>query len=346
MPDPVLTLDTVRKAYGGCVAVADASLVLEAGQITCLLGPSGCGKSTLLRLIAGLERVDSGTIRAGSTLLSSSQSSASPDQRDIGLVFQDYALFPHLDTLENVAFGLDGRKRDRHARAEQLLHSFKLGHRIGVYPHTLSGGEQQRVAIARALARQPAAVLLDEPFSGLDGSLRAEVRRNVLSALRESGAAVLIVTHDPEEAMVMADQLALMADGRVLQSGTPQHCYLEPVSLQAARLLGEANVLRAWTEGGRVQTAFGAVPIQHGADERNGQLMVRPEGLRLDPAGVPAELVEAHFAGPYWELLVRIGDEAATVRHPSAEPPHEGQVGVAIDPARARFFAAGQAALT
>lgn len=338
LPDPVLTLHAVRKAYGDSIAVADASLTLEAGQITCLLGPSGCGKSTLLRLIAGLERLDAGTIHAGGRLLSSSHASAPPDQRDIGLVFQDYALFPHLDTLENVAFGLTGRRHDKKARAEQLLHSFKLGHRLGVYPHTLSGGEQQRVAIARALARRPAAVLLDEPFSGLDGDLRAEVSRTVLAALRDSGAAVLIVTHDPEDAMRMADQLALMADGRVLQTGTPAHCYLEPVSLQAARLLGETNIVRAEVRNGVAHTAFGAVPVSHPGENAQLRLMIRPEGLRLDPAGRQVELVEVHFAGPYWELLVQAGGERATVRHSGGIPPAPGRVSVAIDPARTRLF--------
>ena len=236
----VVTLTDVRRVYHGKAAVDGVSLTLEPGRIACLLGPSGCGKSTLLRLIAGLEPVDGGVVESAQGRLSDTGIHVPPERRDIGFVFQDYALFPHLTVEANVAFGLQKMPgAERRRLAQEALAHVGLDHRAASYPQALSGGEQQRVALARAMVRKPAVLLLDEPFSGLDGRLKAEVRDATLAALREAGAAALIVTHDAEEAMMMADDLALMKHGRILQTGSPRDCYLKPVSTSAARHQGD-----------------------------------------------------------------------------------------------------------
>jgi iron(III) transport system ATP-binding protein len=338
-PPPILDIRAVTRAYPGVVGLDAVSLGLHAGRITCLLGPSGCGKSTLLRLLAGLEPVDGGEIEAAGQLISAPGRTVPPEVRNIGLVFQDFALFPHLTVAQNVAFGLDGMDRKaRHARALELLERFKLVHRADAWPHTLSGGEQQRVAIARALAREPAALLLDEPFSGLDGDLKAEVRHVVLSGLRAARAAILIVTHDPEEAMLVADDLALMSSGRLLQTGSPEHCYLNPVSLAAARLLGPANLVPAEVRAGVARSPFGDLPV---ADTPDGTatLMIRPEGLRLAAEGAPVAVTEVHFGGAFHEVTVEADGITAALRHVGPNVPARGPAQVIIDPARARLLA-------
>jgi iron(III) transport system ATP-binding protein len=337
-PPPILSARAVSRSYGHVAAVSEASLDLRPGRMTCLLGPSGCGKSTLLRLIAGLEPLDGGEIEAAGRILSQPGRTVAPEDRGIGLVFQDYALFPHLTAAQNVAFGL--RKvgaRERRERAVLLLDQFKLAERADAWPHTLSGGEQQRVAIARALARQPAAILLDEPFSGLDGDLKAEVRHAVLSGLRQARAAVLIVTHDPEEALLMADDLALMAEGRVVQCGTPQECYLRPGSIAAARLLGETNLLPATVGGGIAETDFGEVAAPSTPDGP-AMVMVRPEGLWLSSDGAPAEVVSVRFGGAFYEVTLRANGTEVVLRHFDNPPAPLDEVKVRLDPLRVQTF--------
>lgn len=319
------------KAYDRKPAVIEADLTLEPGRISCLLGPSGCGKSTLLRMIAGLETPDTGTITADDQDITR----LPPEKRDIGLVFQDYALFPHLRIEDNVAFGLSALPPvERKARALALLERVRLGARARAWPGELSGGEQQRVALVRALAREPRAVLLDEPFSGLDAHLKGEVRDAALAALRASGAAVLIVTHDAEEAMLMADDLILMSDGRVLQRGTPEDCYLNPVSVDAARLLGEAEVLPARVVRGVAETAFGDVAAPGIADGA-ALVMVRPEGF-VPGSGVHADVSDVRFVGQGWRATLSAG--GTTVRARLASAPG-AQVSVDLDPSRVRVFA-------
>jgi iron(III) transport system ATP-binding protein len=333
-----LVIDQVVRRYGDKAAVDGASLTLEKARITCLLGPSGCGKSTLLRLIAGLEPLDGGRVLASQQLLSSPHVHVPPEQRDVGFVFQDYALFPHLTVAQNVAFGL--RKLDaaeRAARVEAELAQVHLLHRAGSYPQALSGGEQQRVALARALARRPAVVLLDEPFSGLDGRLKASVRDTMLRALREAGAATLIVTHDAEEALMMADQLALMEAGRILQAGSPRDCYLKPVSVPAAKLLGEASLLPARIAGGVARTPFGSVPAEGSG---SGVVSVRPEGVQVVKAGAQAEVVAAHFAGGFILLTLKADGVTVQCRSTLSEAPEVGaRVGVELDPRFCATFA-------
>lgn len=339
MNDPVLQLRRVSRHYGDRTAVSEASFALRAGRIACLLGPSGCGKSTLLRLIAGLEPVDEGAIEIGGVLASSPGISIEPEGRGVGLVFQDCALFPHLSVADNVAFGLTGMARARQRElVAGLLGRFHVDGLARAWPHTLSGGEQQRVAIARALAREPAILLLDEPFSGLDGQLRAQVRLSVLTDLRAMGASVLIVTHDPEEALQIADDMILMSGGRILQTGSPEECYRKPVSPEAARLLGDTVVLPATISDGTAHTLLGDVPA---AGFTNGlaSVLVRPESLRLDDAGVRATVVSRGFAGPFHTAEFEIEGSRVSARLTQAAPAVGTNVGVSLDPALASVFA-------
>ncbi|WGM39071.1 ABC transporter ATP-binding protein [Caulobacter sp. NIBR1757] len=335
-----LEVRDVRRAYGAVQALRGVTLTLEPGAITCLLGPSGCGKSTLLRLIAGLEPVDGGEILKAGALVSGPGVHVPAERRGIGLVFQDYALFPHLSGFGNAEFGLQAlppaRRKQQAADALARAH---IGQRGDAFPGQLSGGERQRVALARAIAPAPSVLLLDEPFSGLDGMLRAQVRDAALETLRQSGAAVLIVTHDAEEAMRMGDQLALMQAGAILQSGTPEDCYLRPTSLDAARLLGPANALPARIENGMAVTAWGAFPAGHGGDT----VIARPEAFVLSEKGVQAEVLERHYAGARCDLKLRAGDSAINARVPSLNAPRVGdRIHVRLDPALCTIVNAGE----
>lgn len=322
---PSLSVRSVTRRFGPATAVDGATLDLFPGRITCLLGPSGCGKSTLLRIIAGLEPADEGEIEGNGQLLEGPGTSLPPEARRIGLVFQDFALFGHLDVLANVTFGLKGmRPAEKAARGKELLQRFGLGGRASAWPHHLSGGEQQRVAIARALAPGPMALLLDEPFSGLDGDLRSRVRESVLAGLRGSDAAVLVVTHDPEEAMLLADELLLMAEGKILQQGTPEDCYRRPQSAVAARLLGRANFLPATVSSGRAECAFGSW-VARDRPDGPATAMLRPESLRPAPGGIAAQVMEVRFAGAWHEVRLRVGDQEAVMRMWD-QPPAQGAI--------------------
>ena len=326
-----LTLDDVRKLYGTKAAVDGVSLTLKAGKITCLLGPSGCGKSTLLRLIAGLEPLDGGTVSTDH-ILSGPGYHLPPEQRDIGFVFQDYALFPHISVEDNVAFGL---KRldpvERQKRALLQLHRVQLADRAKAFPQALSGGEQQRIALARALAREPALVLLDEPFSGLDAHLKAGVRDATLEALRDAGTAALIVTHDAEEALLMADHLALMDQGQILQTGTPKDCYRRPVSLSAARLLGPVNPIAVIVKDNKADTGLGRLDAT-GLADGPAIAIVRPEALTLTTDGTPALVLANRFAGAESWIKLRIGGLDLEARIPTGRSPVVGsQVFVCLD---------------
>ena len=326
------------RRYDGMAAVDAADLTLQRGRLTALLGPSGCGKSTLLRLIAGLERLDGGEIRLDGRIVSAAGVHVPPERRDIGLVFQDYALFPHLTVAQNVAFGLRGSAADKRAAALEQLQRVRLADRADAYPQALSGGQQQRVALVRALARQPAAVLLDEPFSGLDGQLKADVRDAALAALRAADAAVLIVTHDAEEAMMAADELALMSDGRILQSGAPRDVYAQPASLTAARLLGEIETFPGIVSGGRASTPFGLLDAPNRPD---GPIVVaaRPEAFRLSADGANALVAATRFAGSSVAVTLQAGDARALARFHPADAPESGEtIRVRLDPRFYTFF--------
>ena len=280
MHTPRLEIKNIVKDFGGRRVVDDVSLTVMPGQVTCLLGPSGCGKSTTLRIVAGVEMQDSGTIHVDGKLVCDTVFRLPPEQRNIGLMFQDFALFPHLTVAQNVAFGLNTRKPS--ARVNNLLKKVGMLRYADDYPHQLSGGEQQRVALARALAPQPQIMLMDEPFSGLDDRLRDDIRDETLEVLKSEGTAVLLVTHEPGEAMRMADEIALMREGRIVQRGAPYNIYNAPVDLEAAAFFSDINVIRGKVEGALTDTPFGqflAPGVPNGTDV---DIMVRPQHLKID----------------------------------------------------------------
>ena len=239
-----LEVTSLYHQFDGVDVVNNVSLSVRPGQVTCLLGPSGCGKTTTLRIIAGVERQQKGKILLDGTLVSDSKTHLEPDKRRVGLIFQDFALFPHLNIEENVGFGLEGRNSKNSSRISQLLSRVGLDGFQKKYPHQLSGGEQQRIALVRALAPRPRLMLMDEPFSGLDLRLRDDIRDMTLNLLREEGTAVLLVTHDPDEAMRMADEIALMRNGSIVQKGAPYNIYNAPRDKAAAAFFSDINVIK------------------------------------------------------------------------------------------------------
>lgn len=279
---PRLEIRNIRRQFAGRPVVDDVSLKVMPGQVTCLLGPSGCGKSTTLRVIAGVDMQDSGEIHIDGQLVCDGAMCVPPERRQIGLMFQDFALFPHLSVAENVAFGLNGAGPARQARVEELLAKVDLSRFMHAYPHHLSGGEQQRVALARALAPRPKIMLMDEPFSGLDNRLRDGIRDETLAVLKEEGTAVLLVTHEPEEAMRMADEIALMRGGRIVQQGAPYNLYNTPVDLSAAAFFSDVNVLKGTVSGALTDTPFGQFLAPGQPDGAEVDIVIRPQHLRIE----------------------------------------------------------------
>jgi iron(III) transport system ATP-binding protein len=258
------------------------SLTVAAGQVTCLLGPSGCGKSTTLRIIAGVERADTGEVWIDGVQMAGPGLHLPPERRGIGMMFQDFALFPHLTVEANVAFGLSGDRAAKARRVGELLERVNLSGFAAKHPHQLSGGEQQRVALARALAPRPRVMLMDEPFSGLDNRLRDGIRDTTLDILKEEGAAVVLVTHEPDEAMRMADEIALMRGGRIVQKGAPYNVYNKPVDKAAAAFFSDINVIRGVSRGALTETPFGAFLTPGHADGGAVEIVIRPQHLKID----------------------------------------------------------------
>ncbi len=316
-----VVLSGVVKSFGPVRAVQDVSLEIERGELMAVLGPSGCGKTTLLRLVAGFERPDEGRISVGGRELAGPETFVMPENRRVGIVFQDYALFPHLTVKANVAFGLTRRERDERERLTQrTLELVGLQHKAERHPHELSGGERQRVALARALAPAPELILLDEPFSSLDATLRAGLRREVELILRDAGATALLVTHDQEEALSLADRLAVMREGRIVQVGAPQEVYGRPANRWTAGFVGDVNVLAGVAHGSGVETELGVFDVGAPADGAV-HVAVRPEQLELRPdQSGNAEVVAREFRGH--DVLYRLrheGGRTLLVQLPSLE---------------------------
>jgi iron(III) transport system ATP-binding protein len=283
VPDGVrLALSGIGHAYAGAPVLEDVSLELRGGEVTCLLGPSGCGKSTLLRIAAGVERQAAGRVEVAGRPVSDGVRHLPPEGRGIGLMFQDFALFPHLTVGKNVGFGLTGPAAAREERVAALLERVGLARHREKYPHQLSGGEQQRVALARALAPRPPILLMDEPFSGLDNRLRDGIRDETLAILKEEGAAVLLVTHEPEEAMRMADEIALMREGRIVQQGAPYTVYNNPVDRAAAEFFSDVNVIHGVVENFATDTPFGRFLTPGLVDRADVEIIIRPQHLKID----------------------------------------------------------------
>lgn len=279
---PRLEIRNLVRSFGGRRVVDDVSLSVMRGQVTCLLGPSGCGKSTTLRMIAGIETQDSGSIWADGNLLCDGRHRVPPEGRGVGLMFQDFALFPHLRVAGNVGYGLAGSASMKRARVEELLGKVGMLRHIDAYPHELSGGEQQRVALARALAPRPKIMLMDEPFSGLDDRLRDDIRDETLDVLKAEGAAVLLVTHEPGEAMRMADEIALMRDGKIVQKGAPYNIYNTPSDRDSAAFFSDINVVPAEVHGALADTAFGQFLVPGVTDGAPVDIVIRPQHVKID----------------------------------------------------------------
>ncbi len=279
---PRLEIRNIKRQFDGETVVDDVSLKVMPGQVTCLLGPSGCGKSTTLRIIAGVDMQDSGQIYVDGNLVCDTVFRVPPEGRSIGLMFQDFALFPHLSVAGNIAFGLKGGIRPNRARIKELLSKVDLLRHIDSYPHELSGGEQQRVALARALAPRPRIMLMDEPFSGLDNRLRDGIRDQTLEVLKDEGTAVLLVTHEPAEAMRMADEIALMRNGRIVQQGAPYNIYNAPKDRAAAAFFSDVNVITGKVKGALTETPFGQFLTPGVPDGTEVEIVIRPQHLRID----------------------------------------------------------------
>jgi len=281
-----LSFSSIGHRIGDATILEDISLQASSGTVTCLLGPSGSGKTTLLRIAAGIDQQTSGSVSMDGQEIAGDQVFMQPEKRGIGIVFQDYALFPHLTIFDNVAFGLSHLARSgRRQQAMAMLNRVGLADRSDDYPHNLSGGEQQRVALARALAPRPGVLLMDEPFSGLDARLRDTMREQTLEILRETRATAIIVTHDPEEALRMGDQIALLQHGRLWQVGTGSQLYYKPESLFAAAFFSELNQFSGPVQGGAVQTPLGAFNAEHLPDGCDAVAAIRINSIEVTPAG-------------------------------------------------------------
>ncbi|MEL7546859.1 MAG: ABC transporter ATP-binding protein [Pseudomonadota bacterium] len=320
-----LHIANVSKTYDGRRVLDNVSLTLKPGTVTALVGASGAGKTTFMRLIAGMEHVDTGTIHSGELLMSSARTHLPTEQRHIGLIFQDFALFPHLTVQGNIEFGLGHLPKETRGKiALDWIRRLGLTDRIKAFPHHLSGGEQQRVAIARAMAPEPRALLMDEPFSGLDPERRESTRLETLSIVRNAGIPALLVTHEPVEALANADQIAVMQAGEILQTGSPDALYRSPISLSVAKALGRVQSLR------RVnlpEPLLALVP-------NTQTVYLRPEALQIAADGVPMTVRAARRRGTLCEIEFKLGQDRVIAVSILPELPAVGdEIGIRLDPA-------------
>lgn len=337
--EPVLQLDGVAKEYGPQTAVRDLSLSVYDGELVTLLGPSGCGKTTTLRLLAGLTTPTAGTVYLGGEAVADGRRFVAPEDRDVGIVFQEFALFPHLTVAENVGFGLTDLDQDeRDTRIEELLELVDLPGYGGRAPGNLSGGERQRVALARALAPEPAVLLLDEPFSNLDVRLRVEMREEVQSILKEAGVTAISVTHDQEEALSISDRVAVMHNGHIEQVGNPTQVFQHPESRFVASFLGQASFLSGYVWEDHVETGLGPLPLERIAPTLQSyegariDVLVRPDDVRAmpaDPRDAEARIVHRQYSGP--SFVYRVELETGDVLHCMHNHAEEFEVGQAVD---------------
>ncbi len=321
-----LAVTDLHKSFGAHSVLTGLDLEVPAGSLTAILGPSGSGKTTLLRLLAGFEIPDRGTVRIGENMVDGDGAHVHPEHRKIGYVPQEGGLFPHLTVAANVAFGLP--RPARRGGASHLLEMVGLGALERRYPHQLSGGQQQRVALARALAIKPEIVLLDEPFASLDAHLRASVREEVVKVLRASATTTLLVTHDQDEALSLADLVAVLRDGRIAQCATPQDLYARPVDDELARFVGDANLISGVLEGTLVDTPLGKLPAQWRGEPLTTPcpvtILIRPEQIDLHPTGdggsLSGQIVHSGYHGHDAVLHVRLdrdhGEQSLIVRTP------------------------------
>ena len=343
----------VSHFHGDKQILDNASLLVPAGELSCLLGPSGCGKTTLLRLAAGLERLQTGKILIDDVVVADEILHEPTELRGIGLMFQDYALFPHLNILDNVTFGIRGvSSPEVRRRAMEMLDQVSMTDHALKHPHMLSGGQQQRVALARALAPFPKLLLLDEPFSGLDASMREQIREETLNVLKQSGVATVMVTHDPEEAMFMADRIKILgSNGRMLQSGRPHDIYFHPQHRLVAKMFGLMNRFETVIDGGCVNIPLGRIHAPGFEEGQKVEVLVRPEGITLDSNGgdgVPVEVQSTHLLGHDNIVRLRltidiensiINNELYVRVHHAFEPELSRLITAGVDPKYTFIFA-------
>ena len=341
-----LTFENVQRRYGESMALKGVSLDIAPGEVVCLLGPSGCGKTTLLRIAAGIEKPSGGRVLINDREVAGPNRFVLPEQRNVGLMFQDYALFPHLRIIDNVAFGLNALPREE-ARKEALhaLTRVGLAHHAESYPHILSGGEQQRVALARAIVPRPSVVLMDEPFSGLDVQLRDSLQEDTLALLRETRATCMIVTHHPEEAMRLGDRIAVMRKGRLVQVGRAEELYRTPAELFVARLFSEINEIAVKVRGGRVETSLGTFAADGFKEGAAATLCIRQRAVLISPPGkgLAGRVLGVKFLGDAARLEIGVEglETPLKARVREMEVPAKGaEISVTIDPSRVLVFAA------
>ena len=339
-----LTFEGVERRYGDRMALKGVSLTIAPGEVVCLLGPSGCGKTTLLRIASGIEKPSGGRVLISDQEVAGPNRFVPPEQRSVGLMFQDFALFPHLTILQNVTFGLRSLSPDEAEReAMAILARVGLQHTARQYPHILSGGEQQRVALARALVPRPAVVLMDEPFSGLDVQLREPLQEETQALLRETRATSMIVTHHPDEAMRLADRIAVMRAGRIVQAGKARDLHRNPVDLFVARLFSEVNEVPWKMVGGALRTPIGTFAVPEIAEDEAAVLCIRQRAIRLVPAneGRPARMLDVRYLGDVAivDLAVEGFEQPLKARMRESEVPVQGHdIGVTVDPESVLVF--------
>ena len=337
-PGPGLEISGLTHRYGDTRVVDDVSLAVAPGEVHCLMGPSGCGKTTTLRIVAGLAPLQAGTVHLGGQMLACPGMSVPCEQRRIGLMFQDLALFPHLSIAANVGFGLKSMGRsERRRRVGELLRLVELERHADKFPHQLSGGEQQRAALARALAPRPRLMLLDEPFSALDSGLRAEVREHILGLLREAGVPTLLVTHDPDEAVNAGDKVHVMQEGALVQSAAPDGLYRDPANEFIANFFGPTLKFASRVRGGLVTTPLGMIAAPERSDGEDVDILFRTEAIHLRADyrgdGLAGHIVGCRRVGPACNLSIRL-DNGSTIalRKPSDSPHAVGmRMGFEID---------------
>jgi len=314
----MIEIDNLNLSFRNKQIIRDVSFTVSENEIVCLLGPSGCGKTTLLRLIAGLELPDSGTVSVGGQIVSGNKIHVEPHMRGIGFLFQDYALFPHLTVAQNIGWGLSGiNKSEASLKINTLLKQISMEDHEKKYPHELSGGEQQRVALARAQAPNPRLLLLDEPFSGLDTTLRNTIREETSRILRDGNITAIVVTHDPEEAMLLADRIILMRSGKVVQTGSPEELYSAPTDQFTVKFFGDVNSLDGFIEDDLVCTEFGKFSNNQFSNGSKVNVLIRPEALSLSQKPfarteqIKVAVHQVRYAGKVSYVWIRLLDNSS-----------------------------------
>ncbi|SDG41296.1 ABC transporter ATP-binding protein [Pelagibacterium luteolum] len=346
-PLPTLSLKSVTRSFGSVMALNAVSFDIAKGEIVCLVGQSGCGKSTLLRVIAGVEEIDRGAVTLAGETVNGEGIFVEPEHRNVGFMFQDYALFPHLTARQNIGFGLNGmRRKDAVARVEDIIARLGIASLADRYPHQLSGGEQQRIALARALAPQPRVLLMDEPFSNLDRGLRDTIRRETIALLRALGTTAIIVTHDPEEALALGDKVVLMHKGKVIETGTGDAIYSFPQTAYAAAFFSQVNKIPARRSGDWLDCALGRFPAPCGSSGPL-QVFIRPQALTFSDTGAEARVSGRVLLGEIEEVTLDVDglDEPVVMRTSARcglDVGHSVRIGV--DPKDVLVFAADESA--